>query len=217
MNIRKMADSGNDFLAETDSPLGLGESGKPIPSSPRVLSILSSVFERSIQKNEKLLKKLKTKDNVTVFHGSRAPTMGIGQYIDRISKYTCCGTPCLVVAYIYIERYLQKMDAYLTSLNVHRLLITSIMVAAKFNDAGCHNNTFFARVGGVSTKEMNRMEIEFLSNLDFRLHVTADIFRAHCLQLQKEGFGENPINHRPSNKTRAKCLPQIAGYTCRAV
>lgn len=134
--MRKMAENNMDVQVETDSLLGLSESGKLIPSSPRVLSILSSVFERSIQKNEKLLKRLKKKDTVTIFHGSRAPTMGIRQYIDRISKYTCCGTPCLVVAYIYIERYLQKMNAYLTSLNIHRLLITSIMVAAKFTDAG---------------------------------------------------------------------------------
>ncbi|KAG7030248.1 Cyclin-P3-1 [Cucurbita argyrosperma subsp. argyrosperma] len=215
--MRKMADNGKDFQVETDSLLGLSESGKLIPSSSRVLSILSSTFERSIQKNEKLLKRLKKKDSVTIFHGSRAPTMSTGQYIDRISKYTCCGTPCLVVAYIYIERYLQKMGAYLTSLNVHRLLITSIMVAAKFNDAGCYNNAFYAKVGGVSTKEMNSMEIELLFNLDFRLHVTADVFRAHCLQLQKEGLGENQIDRRPGNKTRTRCLPQIASYTCRAI
>ncbi|XP_050940681.1 cyclin-P3-1 isoform X2 [Cucumis melo] len=134
--MREMANNSMDFQVETDSLLGLSESGKLISSSPQVLSILSSVFERSIQKNEKLLKRLKKKDNVTIFHSSRAPTMGIGQYIDRILKYTCCGTACLIVAYIYIERYLQKMDVYLTSLNVHRLLITSIMVAAKFTDAG---------------------------------------------------------------------------------
>lgn len=134
--MRTMADNGMDFQIETDSLLGLSESGKLTPDSPRVLSILSSVLERSVQKNEKLLKKLKKKDTITIFHGSRAPTMSIGRYIDRILKYTCCGTPSLVVSYIYIERYLQKIDAYLTSLNVHRLLITSIMVAAKFTDAG---------------------------------------------------------------------------------
>lgn len=216
--MREMADNGMDFQVETDSLLGLSESGKLIQSSPRVLSILSSVFERSIQRNEKLLKRLKKKDSVTIFHGSRAPTMGIGQYIDRILKYTCCGTPCLVVAYIYIERYLQKMDAYLTSLNVHRLLITSIMVAAKFIDAGCYNNTFYAKVGGVSTKEMNSLEIEFLFNLDFKLHVTADVFSTHCLQLQKEVLGgENQVDRRAGNKTRTNCLPQITGYTCSAI
>ncbi|KAA0047963.1 cyclin-P3-1 [Cucumis melo var. makuwa] len=213
-----MANNSMDFQVETDSLLGLSESGKLISSSPQVLSILSSVFERSIQKNEKLLKRLKKKDNVTIFHSSRAPTMGIGQYIDRILKYTCCGTACLIVAYIYIERYLQKMDVYLTSLNVHRLLITSIMVAAKFTDAGCYNNTFYAKVGGVSTKEMNSLEIEFLFNLDFRLHVTADVFSTHCLQLQKEVLGgENQVERRPGNKARTKCLPQITGYTCSAI
>lgn len=81
----------------------------------------------------------------------------------------------------------------------------------------CYNNAFYAKVGGVSTTEMNRMEIEFLFSLDFRLHVTADVFRTHCLQLEKEGLGENQTDRRAGNKTQTKCLPQIAGYTCRAI
>jgi hypothetical protein len=99
-----------------------------------VLVLIASVLEKSLQKNEKLLTTSRRKDAITIFHGSRCPTLSIRQYIERVFKYSRCSTSCFVVAYIYINKFLQQTDAYLTSLNAHRLLITSIMVAAKFLD-----------------------------------------------------------------------------------
>ncbi|XP_022719772.1 cyclin-P3-1-like [Durio zibethinus] len=167
--------------------LGLDESGNWVPGAPRVLSLLSSVLERSIQRNEKLLQGSKRKDVVTIFHGSKPPALSIGQYIERIFKYCKCSNSCFVVAIIYIDRFLQRMDAYLTSLNVHRLLITSVMVAAKFMDDQCYNNAYYAKVGGVSTEEMNGLEMKFLFSLDFRLHVTTEVFNKYCLKMEREG------------------------------
>lgn len=99
---------------------------------PRILAILASTLEKSILKNEKLLKASNEKDVITNFHGSRAPALSIRQYIERIFKYANCSPSCFVVAYIYMERFLYRTNGYLTSLNVHRLLITSFMLAAKF-------------------------------------------------------------------------------------
>lgn len=113
--------------------LGLTELRKGVPGIPRVLSLLSSLLERSVQKNENLLEATQIKD-VTIFHGLRAPTLSIRQYIDRIFKYSGCSPSCFVVAHIYVDRFIQSTEVHLTSLNVHRLLITSLMLAAKFID-----------------------------------------------------------------------------------
>ena len=114
--------------------LGLKELRKGVPTIPRVLSLLSSLLERSVQKNEVLLEETQIKDVITIFHGLREPTLSIRQYIDRIFKYSGCSPSCFVVAHIYVDRFLQSTEVHLTSLNVHRLLITSIMLAAKFVD-----------------------------------------------------------------------------------
>ncbi|XAR61204.1 hypothetical protein NMG60_11034842 [Bertholletia excelsa] len=166
--------------------LGLNDLGKENPEFPRVLSVLSSLLERSVQRNEMLLENAQIKDVFTIFHGSRAPSLGIRQYIDRIFKYSCCSPSCFVVAYIYVERYIQQTNVHLTNLNVHRLLITSVMVAAKFIDDAFFNNAYYAKVGGVSTVEMNRLEMKFLFGLDFRLHVSVQTFGKYCSQLEKE-------------------------------
>lgn len=123
----------DDVSSDIYLSLGLKELDKGV-GVPRVLSLLSSLLERSVQRNEMLLEAKQIKDVVTVFHGLRAPTLSVCKYIDRIFKYSGCSPSCFVVAHIYVDRLLQHTEIKLTSLNIHRLLITSIMLAAKFMD-----------------------------------------------------------------------------------
>lgn len=197
--------------------LGLEESGKEVFGTPQVLSILSSLLEKSIQENETV----QVKDSVTLFHGLRAPAISIQKYIDRIFKYAGCSPSCFVIAYIYVDKFLQKTDISLTSLNVHRLLITSVMVAAKFIDDAFFNNAYYARVGGITTEELNRLEMKFLFSLDFRLQVSVKTFQLYCTELQKEAADghqiERPIiscgikeNWSSKGDTTAACAPTSA-------
>ncbi|KAF5732768.1 putative cyclin-dependent protein kinase [Tripterygium wilfordii] len=183
--------------------LGLEGSSNAVPGSLRILSLLSSLLERTVHKNEMLLETTSVKDVVTIFHGLRAPNISIRQYVDRIFKYSGCSPSCFVVAHIYVDRFLQQTDVRLTSLNVHRLLITSLMVAAKFIDDAFFNNAYYAKVGGVSTRELNRLEVKLLFTLDFRLLVSVDTFRTYCYQMEKEGAEWHQIE-RPMQACRIK-------------
>ncbi|KAL4312672.1 hypothetical protein GQ457_01G053200 [Hibiscus cannabinus] len=199
--------------------LGFKGLGKGVVGTPRILSLLSSLLEKSVQKNETESETVNFKDTVAIFHGLRAPTISIQHYIDRIFKYAGCSPSCFLVAYIYVDRFLQRTDVHLTSLNVHRLLITSVLVAAKFIDDAFFNNAYYARVGGVSTAELNRLEMSFLFSLDFRLKVTVNTFQRYCSQLQKEYRDihqiERPIrvcrikDSWPS-KSDTQCAPTIS-------
>ncbi|KAG8653868.1 cyclin-P3-1 [Manihot esculenta] len=209
---------------DSDVYLSLGlkvkELGKGVLGTPRVLTLLSSMLERSVQKNETLLETTRVKDAITEFDGLRAPTVSIRQYLDRIFKYSGCSPSCFVVAHIYVDRFIQSTDVCLTSLNVHRLLITSVMVAAKFIDDAFFNNAYYAKVGGVSTAELNRLERKFLFSVDFRLHVNVNTFGRYCSQLEKE-TAEGLQIERPIQACRIKeswtnkddstaCAPTIA-------
>ncbi|XP_062099821.1 cyclin-P3-1-like [Humulus lupulus] len=163
--------------------LGLKGLGKGVMKLPRVLSLLPSLLEKSIQINELLLEATKAKGVLTIFHGLRAPSLSIRQYVDRIFKYSGCSPSCFVVANIYLDRFLKNTEIHLTSLNVHRLLITSVMLAAKFMDGAFFNNAYYAKVGGVSTSELNRLEMWFLFTIDFRLQVNVETFGKYCSKI----------------------------------
>lgn len=214
-----MAINAHNVESDIYLSLGLTKLRKGVLVTPRVLSLLSSLLERSVQKNEMLLESTQIEDAVTIFHGLRAPTLSVRQYIDRIFKYSGCSPSCFVVAQIYVERFLQSTDILLTSLNVHRLLITSVMLAAKFIDDAFFNNAYYAKVGGVSTAELNRLEMKFLFSIDFRLQVPLETFGRYCSLLERETTEglqiERPyqacgIKETWSNKDDSSCAPTVA-------
>ncbi|XP_031402223.1 cyclin-P3-1 [Punica granatum] len=199
-----LASDVDDLTSDIHLSLGLMDLGKKVIGSPQVITLLSSFLEISVQKNERLLETAQIKNTFTVFHGMRAPTLSIRHYIDRVFKYFGCSPSCFVIAQVYVDRFLKGTDGHLTSLNVHRLLITSIMVAAKFIDDAFFNNAYYAKVGGVSTFELNRLEMKFLFGINFRLYVSVDTFRSYCLQLEKGASSEGLPIERPIRACRVK-------------
>ncbi|XP_006402307.2 LOW QUALITY PROTEIN: cyclin-U3-1 [Eutrema salsugineum] len=170
--------------------LGLIIEGKRLRKKPPpVLSRLASSLERCVLMNDEKLPEMKEPE--TVFDGRCTPEISIGHYLDRIFNYSGCSPSCFVIAHIYIHLFLQRTRALLNPLNVHRLLITTVMLAAKVFDDRYYNNAYYARVGGVSTRELNRLEMKLLFTLDFKLQVDPPTFHTHCCQLEKqnsEGF-----------------------------
>jgi hypothetical protein len=124
------------------------EPGRAETTTPRVLIILSSVLEKLVARNDQLVECLSQQldelsfyssgrvgKSLNAFHGVRAPSISIPKYLERLYKYTSCSPSCFVVGYVYIDRLLHRHpDSLVISLNVHRLLVTSVMVASKMLD-----------------------------------------------------------------------------------
>lgn len=51
------------------------------------------------------------------------------------------------------------------------MLIASIMLAAKFLDDQFFKNDYYARIGGITVKEINVSEMELLKVLDYQLMI----------------------------------------------
>jgi len=153
----------------------------------KLIAFLSSLLERVAESNDLTRRVATQSQRVSVFHGLSRPTITIQSYLERIFKYANCSPSCFVVAYVYLDRFTHRQPSLpINSFNVHRLLITSVMVAAKFLDDLYYNNAYYAKVGGISTKEMNFLELDFLFGLGFELNVTPNTFNAYFSYLQKE-------------------------------
>lgn len=113
-------------------------------------------------------------DPISVFFSVVEPEISVQQYVGRLAKYAQCSQAAFVTALVYMDR-LAFVDSKLviSPYNLHRLLITSLCLAAKFLDDKCFSNAHYARVGGIeSVGEMNRLERHLLQRLKHRLFVT---------------------------------------------
>ncbi|KAI8031959.1 Cyclin-U4-1 [Camellia lanceoleosa] len=161
------------------------ENPPPQVIMPRVITLLSSLLHRVAESND--LNRPFDAQKVSVFHGLARPTISIQSYLERIFKFANCSSSCFVVAYIYLDRFVHSQPLLpINSFNVHRLLITSVLVSVKFMDDMYYNNAYYAKVGGISTREMNLLEVDFLFGLGFQLNVTPNTFHTYCCCLQTE-------------------------------
>lgn len=146
-----------------------------------IVPVLGCVLKQLCDRNDHL------QDNtagLSKFHALRPPVISIKDYLLRIAKYAACSGECFVLALVYIDRIIQSNPNFVVnSLNIHRLLITSVMLAAKFFDDQYFNNAYYAKVGGVPRGEMNSLEVEFLFMTNFTLFVPTEQYRQYYTEL----------------------------------
>ena len=94
-------------------------------------------------------------NSTSKFHSTRIPSISIDDYVERIMKYFQCSYECFVCSLAYIDLLLQNPGFVLNGYSVHRVVLTTVMEAAKFYDDSFFNNELYARVGGVSVDELN--------------------------------------------------------------
>jgi len=148
-----------------------------------IVQVLAVVLERLVSANCQLAAQQKSEE-LTKFHALRVPAISLVKYLERIHKYASCSKECFILALIYIDRLIQGNHFILTELNVHRVLITAILLAAKFFDDAYYNNAYYAKVGGVLTSEMNSLEVDFLFRINFSLRVEPHVFEKYHAELK---------------------------------
>uniref|UniRef100_A0A7S0VY75 Cyclin n=1 Tax=Hemiselmis tepida TaxID=464990 RepID=A0A7S0VY75_9CRYP len=103
----------------------------------------------------------------------------VKDYMKRIEKYSGASPCCYAIGLIFLERLKSSQRKrgvaqdrpLLTSATYQRLVVTAIMVAAKFLDDYYHSNKHWALIAGLPTKELNNLEVDFLDQLGYRLHI----------------------------------------------
>ena len=57
------------------------------------------------------------------------------------------------------------------------------MLAIKFYDDTYYNNEYYSKIGGISCRELNRLEAELLDLLAYDLHVQPEVYERYALDL----------------------------------
>jgi hypothetical protein len=157
----------------------------------RLVPIIAAVLQNIVTRNDGL----GNDTVVTHFHAQRAPMVEVNDYCERIVRYSQCSPCCFVVALIYIDRLLALEPTFFpSSLNIHRLTLTSVLLASKFLDDFYYNNAYWARVGGVGTTELNTLELDMLAKLHFNLHVQTEEYLQYREELLLQHLSDAPVS-----------------------
>ena len=142
---------------------------------------ISSLFEKLIENNASELNN--SIFNLKIFETEEIPTISINKYIERIVKYTNCEENTLILSLIYLDKICLK-NINLTVYNIHKFVFSSILISIKFNEDKIYKNDYYAYIAGVSLKELNLMEDNFLQILDYQVFVNKNIFNKYIINLR---------------------------------
>ncbi len=80
----------------------------------------------------------------SIFNSASIPNINLHEFLRRLHKYTQFSAECLIIAIIYVDRYNMRMpDFSLNNLNVHKIILTAVLLAAKYQDDFYYDNKAF--------------------------------------------------------------------------
>ncbi len=120
-------------------------------------------------------------DNTSYFFSEQLPEITPRDYVQRVHKYASTSNEVFVCAMVLLQRLRSRHPRLaINAYNMNRLLITSVMIAAKFSEYGYYSNAYYSRVGGIeSVEELNTLEREMMSLLDNNVNVNLDEMHAY--------------------------------------
>lgn len=114
---------------------------------------------------------------ISVFFSVAIPAVDTTLYMRRLVKY-CRLSPTVVIVALVLLHRAREADGRLavSGWNVHRLMLTALMVSCKSVEERTYGTAHFARVGGVgSVAELVRLEGVFLKLLNWRVQVNGKV------------------------------------------
>ncbi len=135
--------------------------------------IIGTVIEKSVKYHEVNNLKEKKESN---FCSKEIPNISITNYILRLIKKINIEPSTLILGIIYFDKICNKGNIILSFLNVYRLILISLVLAIKFNEEYFETNEFYSKIGGLSNKSFNKLEIAVLKILNYKLYIKKDIY-----------------------------------------
>ena len=166
-------------------------------ADPRDMVVLiSSMLMELIRFNDKIPLH---QGRLTRFHSRSPPRISVQDYLQRLTTHATLSPPILLSMVYYIDRLCALYPAFtVSSLTIHRFLITSATVASKGLSDSFWTNKTYARVGGIGMTELAMLELDFLFRVEWRIvpqpEVLVDYYQSlvdRCEGFEIEGVCQN--------------------------
>ncbi|KAJ1743568.1 Pho80p cyclin [Coemansia sp. RSA 989] len=150
----------------------------------KLTQLVANMFTRVVAHNDRLPL---GSQKPTRFHSRAPPNISVSEYMQRVAKYASLEPACLLIMLIYVDRICERNPTFtISSLTVHRFIITAAVIACKtLCDAYC-TNAHYAKVGGVSMHELNSLEVEILRMMGWHLIATQEQLEQYYFTLVRQ-------------------------------
>jgi hypothetical protein len=105
-------------------------------------------------------------------------------FFGRIKRYSKIEESTLIIILIYADRMCTTSGIILNPHNIHRIILGCLLLAIKYNEDIYFTNEQYAKIGGVSLEELNRLESNSIVLLNFKLYISEDLFQKYSKYIE---------------------------------
>ena len=162
---------------------------KNIKASNHVIDIVANILEEIVKDNEKNNENESNISDsnesaiISVFTSNKTPQISIKKYLTRIMKYSKPETSTVIICLIYIDKICENSTLQLSIYNIHRIILSCMILALKYNEDDYYSNKYYAKVGGISLKELNELEYNIMVLLQFNFFIDDITYEKYQAQL----------------------------------
>ena len=143
----------------------------------QIVQSIISVLTELIEINQKNINQMNLTQDDDIFNSKSIPNISIYDYIIRIIEYSDVEENTLILSLIYID-IIAKIKK-ITKYNIHKFLITSILIALKYNEDKIYKNDYYSQIGGINNEELMQLELNFLVFIDFNIYINNNTFEQY--------------------------------------
>ena len=107
------------------------------------------------------------------------PPIKIKDYLEQLYKYGNMSGSTIILMLIYIDRFCNINKIKLSYQIIHKLILSSLIIAIKYNEDEMYSLKVYARFGGVKKAELEFLEICFITCINFNLFVKEELFNKY--------------------------------------
>ena len=173
--VKEETEKEKEIRIEANESNNAEESRLESVSNFEIAERLSRIIEEIVDKEQE--------STNSILDNKTTPKISIKDYLIRIMKYCKITKSTVVICLALIDRI---PDNFIISLyNVHKIILACMLVSCKMNEDKTHTNFYFSKVGGLNLLELNLIEIDFLTLIEYNIYVdkeTYTLYEDHVLE-----------------------------------
>jgi hypothetical protein len=144
----------------------------------KIIANISNTLVDSCDSNSEKYCVVKNQKLISPFTTAKT-TIKIQDYLERLYIYGRMNISTILLMLIYIDRLCNINKIKLSYKIIHKLMLSSLIVAIKYNEDEMYSLKFYAGFGGVNIEELEYLEICFISRINYNLFIKEDIYNKY--------------------------------------
>ena len=165
-----------------------------------IIKRISDLLSNICDENTKKFKKDKN-PYIKPFLSNNIPQISIKDYLERLYKYSKINSSTIILILIYIDRICNIHKFKLTYFNIHKLILSSLIIAIKYNEDEYYSIKFYSKLGGVTKSELIYLEYSFIELINFNLFVKEELFNKYNNYISSADSDEDEDESDNSNNS----------------